>query len=73
MRVHDGKARGDAVLEAATCSHRVFDREITPRQHISLHGYPNIVGTSAEVKFTDDEHGVVPRRDKVKWPYVYYT
>ena len=60
MRVHDGKARGEVVSEALTSRHRVPDREITQRQDVALHGYPHIVGASAKVKFTHDEHSVVP-------------
>ena len=62
-RVHDGKARGEVVFEALTSRHRIFDREITQRQDVALHGYPHIVGASAKVKFTHDEHSVVPVMD----------
>ena len=61
--MHDGKARGEVVFEALTSRHRILDREITQRQDVALHGYPHIVGTSAKVKFTHDEHSVVPVMD----------
>ena len=64
--MHDGKARGEVVFEALTIHHRVLDREVTQRQDVALHGYPHIVRASAKVKFTDDEHSVVPVRDTAK-------
>ena len=69
--MHDGKARGDAVFEVVAASRGVFDREVSQRQDVAIHSDPYIIWASTEVKFTDDEHGVVPVEDNVKWPHFF--